>query len=277
MLKSEFINKVFLSHKVTKPFPASEKICDLFIKYLEFMFPELSHVQYKGIEEFEKRYKELNNELLSLLKSMQGMLDKKPEVLTNGFLDLLPEIHSKLKTDVEAIVIGDPAAKDAYEVIRTYPGFFAIAMYRIAHALYQLNLPLLPRIITEFAHAKTGVDIHPGAKIDSYFCIDHGTGIVIGETSVIGKHVKIYQGVTLGALSVNKNQASKKRHPTIEDHVVIYAGATILGADTVIGHHSIIGGNVWLTKSIPPFSTVYHKAQIELGKLEDIKNLPGTI
>jgi len=140
----------------------------------------------------------------------------------------------------------------------------AIAFYRIAHALLDLNTALLPRIITEWAHSITGIDIHPAAEIGEYFCIDHGTGIVIGETSDIGNHVKIYQGVTLGALSVDKSLANTKRHPTVQDHVIIYSGATILGGETVIGHHSIIGGNVWLTKSIPPYSTVYHRPDIEV-------------
>ena len=148
-----------------------------------------------------------------------------------------------------------PAAKSREEVIRTYPGFYAVAAYRIAHQLHLLGIQGIPRIITEHAHSKTGIDIHPGAKIGNHFCIDHGTGVVIGETSVIGNHVKIYQGVTLGALSVNKEDATKKRHPTLEDNVVVYAGATILGGGTVIGRGSVIGGNVWLTESVPPDTT----------------------
>ena len=175
-----------------------------------------------------------------------------------------------LNTDIEAIVLGDPAAHDRFEVIRAYPGFFAISFYRIAHALLDLDTPLLPRIITEYAHSQTGIDIHPAAEIGEHFFIDHGTGIVIGETAVIGNHVKLYQGVTLGALSVDKNMAFVKRHPTVEDHVIIYSGATILGGDTVIGHHSTIGGNVWLTKSVPPYSTVYHRASVEVVKQEKI-------
>ncbi len=139
-----------------------------------------------------------------------------------------------------------------------------MSFYRIAHALYQLNVPVVPRILTEQAHSKTGIDIHPAAQIGEYFCIDHGTGIVIGETTLIGKHVKIYQGVTLGALSVKKEMAFTKRHPTVEDMVVIYSGATILGGETVIGHHSIIGGNVWVTESVPPGSLVYHQPEITI-------------
>ena len=132
----------------------------------------------------------------------------------------------------------------------------------MAHALFKLDVPVIPRILTEYAHSKTGIDIHPGAEIGEYFFIDHGTGIVIGETTIIGDHVKLYQGVTLGALSIDKNMRNIKRHPTVEDHVVIYAGATILGGETVIGHHCVIGGNVWLTHSIPPGSKVYHNSEI---------------
>jgi serine O-acetyltransferase len=274
-MKSEFINKVFLSYKLSKPYPQADIIYEILNEYLKLMFPELSERQYNSVEEVEERYRELHQQLLSAFQAMQSFLPQKAEVITNGFLDFLPGIFDKLKSDVDAIVIGDPAATSAYEVIRAYPGFYAIAMYRMANALYKLSVPVLARIVTEYAHSKTGIDIHPGAEIGSHFCIDHGTGIVIGETTVIGKYVKIYQGVTLGALSVNKSMASKKRHPTIEDHVVIYAGATILGADTTIGHHSIVGGNVWLTKTVPPFSTVYHKAQIQIAKLEDTKGLPG--
>ena len=153
--------------------------------------------------------------------------------------------------------------------MRAYPGFYAIAFYRIAHALHRLHVPLLPRVITELAHARTGIDIHPAASIAPYFCIDHGTGVVIGETSVIGPHVKLYQGVTLGALSIDKSMAKSKRHPTIEEHVVIYAGATILGGDTTVGHHSVIGGNVWLIKSVSPFSRIYYKADGSMNIVEN--------
>ena len=162
-------------------------------------------------------------------------------------------------TDAQAIMDGDPAANSIREIIRTYPGFTAICIYRLAHELFILGVPLLPRILTEYAHSKTGIDIHPGAQIDEYLYIDHGTGLVIGETCIIGKHVKLYQGVTLGALSVDKILAGVQRHPIIEDHVIIYAGATILGGNTTVGHHSIIGGNVWLTSSVEPYTTVYHQ------------------
>jgi serine O-acetyltransferase len=184
----------------------------------------------------------------------------------------LPEIYRILNTDIEAIHQGDPAAKNEFEVIRAYPGFYALCFYRIAHALHGLEVPVLPRILTEFAHSKTGIDIHPAARIGEYFMIDHGTGVVIGETSVIGNHVKMYQGVTLGGMSINKDMAMQKRHPSIEDNVVIYSGATILGGDTLIGEGSVIGGNVWLTQSIPPGSLVYQSPKITIVENKFVKN-----
>lgn len=184
------------------------------------------------------------------------------EKITQQFIDKLPSVKGVLLDDARFILESDPAAKSLIEVIAIYPGFFAIYCYRIAHTIDQLSVPLLPRMVTEYAHKTTGIDIHPGATIGSPFSIDHGTGIVIGETAIIGNYVKIYQGVTLGALSVDKTKASKKRHPTIEDNVILYAGCTILGGSTTVGRNSIIGGNVWLTESIAPFSVVYHKSEI---------------
>ena len=184
------------------------------------------------------------------------------EKLSGQFLGMITPIKSTLIKDAEFILESDPAAKRLEEVIAIYPGFFATYCYRIAHALDQLQVPLLPRMITEYAHKITGIDIHPGAEIGTPFSIDHGTGIVIGETAKIGNYVKLYQGVTLGALSVDKSHASSKRHPTIEDNVILYAGSTILGGNTIVGRNSIIGGNVWLTESVAPFSVVYHKSEI---------------
>jgi serine O-acetyltransferase len=176
------------------------------------------------------------------------------------FLEAIPSIRKILATDVKAAYEGDPAAKSFDEIIFSYPGLFAIMVYRLANNLFRNGVPLLPRIMTEYAHNLTGIDIHPGAEIGESFVIDHGTGIVIGETSVIGKNVRIYQGVTLGALSLPKDAGEllrgRKRHPTIEDDVIIYSGATILGGDTVIGARSVIGGNVWMTESVPPDTTV---------------------
>jgi serine O-acetyltransferase len=180
--------------------------------------------------------------------------------ITLNFIDAIPSIRRILATDVRATYEGDPAAKSYDEIIFSYPGLSAITVYRVAHKLFENGVPLLPRIMTEHAHSLTGIDIHPGAEIGESFVIDHGTGVVIGETTLIGKNVRVYQGVTLGALSVPKGGGDRlrgvKRHPTIEDDVVIYSGATILGGDTVIGARSVIGGNVWLTESVPPDTTV---------------------
>lgn len=178
------------------------------------------------------------------------------------FLDRLPELREILATDVQAAFDGDPACKGPDEVIFCYPGLEAVTVQRLAHLLYELNIPFIPRMMTEWAHCRTGIDIHPGATIGPYFFIDHGTGVVIGETCVIGSHVKLYQGVTLGALSFPKDDETgelvrdTKRHPTIEDRVVVYANATILGGDTIVGHDSVIGSSVWLTKSVDPSSTI---------------------
>lgn len=203
-----------------------------------------------------------NESLRFLMENILEKLTKKKEVVTLKFLEKLPGTKKKLIRDAEFILNSDPAATNLIEVVSIYPGFYAIFCYRIAHCLDKLHIPLLPRIITEHAHSKTGIDIHPGASIGCPFSIDHGTGIVIGETTKIGHKVKLYQGVTLGALSVSKSKASKKRHPTIEDNVIIYAGSTILGGDTVVGRNTVIGGNVWLTESVAPFSVVYHKSEI---------------
>ena len=176
---------------------------------------------------------------------------EKAEKITLGLLEALPEIRRLIHLDVIALFEGDPAAKSDEEVIVSYPGLEAIVVYRLAHYIHTCGVPVIPRIMSEYIHGKTGIDIHPGATIGESFFIDHGTGIVIGETTVIGKNVKIYQGVTLGALSVKKNYQDKKRHPTIEDDVTIYANATILGGQTVIGKGAVIGGNTWIVKSVP--------------------------
>lgn len=183
-----------------------------------------------------------------------------PEEIVKQFMAQLPKIKALLDKDIEALYSGDPAAYDVLEIIIAYPGFHGVASYRIANAIYHYGIPLVPRIITENAHSTTGIDIHPAATIGESLCIDHGTGVVIGQTCVIGNNVKIYQGVTLGALSIPKEKSKVKRHPTIEDNVVLYAQATILGGETVIGKNSIIGGNVWITESVPPNSKVIYDA-----------------
>lgn len=185
--------------------------------------------------------------------------------ITVKFLHGLPELRKMLAKDILAAYEGDPAAKGYDEIIFSYPGLRAITVYRIAHELYSMNVPLIPRIMTEYAHSHTGIDIHPGADIGESFFIDHGTGVVIGETASIGKRVRIYQGVTLGAISLSKAECkrlrNKKRHPTLEDDVIIYANATILGGETVVGARSVIGGNVWLTHSVPPDTEVFIQKQ----------------
>ncbi len=193
------------------------------------------------------------------------------------FFAWIPELKRLLAMDVKVTFDGDPAAKTHDEIIFSYPGFFAIAVYRMAHCLFQLDTPLIPRIMSEYAHSRTGIDIHPGATIGKRFAIDHGTGVVIGETTVVGENVRIYQGVTLGALSLPENcgerYKGKKRHPTIEDNVIVYSGATILGGQTVIGSGSIIGGNVWVTRSVPPDTTlVIEEPRLIYRHGEDSKN-----
>ena len=203
----------------------------------------------------------LDHSQILLLGLLIGLTEKKEEV-ANHFFENLETIKKTLLKDAGFILESDPAATQLIEVIAIYPGFFAIFCYRIANSLAKLSVPLLPRMITEYSHKVTGIDIHPLAEIGCPFSIDHGTGIVIGETTIIGNNVKLYQGVTLGALSVDKSKALKKRHPTIEDNVILYSGCTILGGETVVGRNSVIGGNVWLTESIAPFSVVYHKSEI---------------
>lgn len=188
------------------------------------------------------------------------------EIVWEKFLICLPEVLKQLNFDAECLYQNDPASNSVEEVILAYPGFFAIAVYRLSHEFNQQDMPLIPRMMSEYAHRLTGIDIHPGATIGSPFFIDHGTGVVIGETTIIKSSVKLYQGVTLGALQVSKEMKNKKRHPTVENNVTIYAGATILGGDTIIGENCTIGGNVWLTESVPPNSIVYHKSETKLKK-----------
>lgn len=210
-----------------------------------------------------KRHDGLKNLLVALMSEADYNASNATKE-TALFFSTLPILYKSLIKDAEAVLAFDPAAQSLEEVIVTYPGFFATAVYRLSHQLWLQGIALLPRLFAEYAHSTTGIDIHPAAKIGGSFSIDHGTGIVIGETAKIGENVKMYQGVTLGALNVAKEEALKKRHPTIEDEVIIYSGATILGGDTVIGSGSIIGGNVWLTYSVPANSVVYHKSEIKI-------------
>ena len=207
--------------------------------------------------------------LKELLYSIRKMLDQSPDELAEAFMSKVPEVFEQLVNDAESLTLFDPAASCVEEIILSYPGFYCITVYRLAHILYQLGVPVLPRVMAEYAHGQTGIDIHPGASIDTPFFIDHGTGIVIGETAVIGKNVKLYQGVTLGALTVEKKMAKTKRHPTIEDNVVIYAGSTILGGQTVIGKNTVVGGNTWITESVLPHSVVYRNHRVVIRDSKD--------
>ena len=195
--------------------------------------------------------------------ALPGLEPEARERVADGFFAALPAVREALLVDARATYEGDPAASGVDEVVLAYPGFFATAVHRVAHHLHTAGVPLLPRVLGEIAHRATGIDIHPGARIGASFAIDHGTGVVVGETAVLGDRVRLYQGVTLGAASVSKRLAHTKRHPTIGDDVVIYAGATILGGDTVIGAGSRIGGNVWLTRSVPPGSVVATSASVD--------------
>ncbi len=248
-----------------RPMPAKRKAAEWVDRLINSLFPIR---QAEFLTELELRQLELGlEELLLPLKEHTRPCDK---ILTY-FFDTIPLIYKQLNEDANAFLEFDPAAFSIEEIITSYPGFYAIAVYRISHRLYQLGIPVLPRMISEYAHSQTGIDIHPGATIGDKFFIDHGTGVVIGETCVIGNNVKIYQGVTLGALSVQKSENNTKRHPTIEENVTIYSGSTILGGKTVVGHDSVIGGNVWLTHSIEPFSLVYHKSEIRVRTTRDLE------
>lgn len=241
-----------------------EEAIEFLREMIDFLFPHFSSKVYYSKEDVTAKMQLMERNLISLLKTLNSNFKNDPSETAKKFFEQIPFVHDNLWADAEFINQGDPASESIDEVILAYPGFYAIIIFRIAHELYKLNIPIIPRILTEYAHEKTGIDIHPGAQIDSPFFIDHGTGIVIGETSVIGKNVKIYQGVTLGAMSVDKSLAEVKRHPTIEDDVVIYSQAVILGGNTVIGKGSVVGGNAWITQSIEPNSIVYNKSEVRV-------------
>mgnify|MGYP002114843488 FL=1 len=231
---------------------------------------ELTNVMFpvrddKHISEVQiaARWEKLQQDFLKIICPLCSCKQVDCKELTQKFFSEIPLVYTGLVRDAEMYSTCDPASYCIEEVILCYPGFYAIMVYRIAHIAYRLQIPVLPRVMTEYAHSQTGIDINPGAQIGPHFYIDHGTGIVIGETTVIGKNVCLYQGVTLGATYVDKELRGQQRHPTIEDNVIIYAGSTILGGNTVIGHDTVIG-NVWLTESVPPHSTVYHKPEIRI-------------
>lgn len=264
------------SHLGHKPLPSREAVTDILEDFLDILYPgiwrrqnlHLGNVEYHVGDIIDRLHDKL---ILQVSRAMRHEIDclppeQKPAldgvdleaVAQQKVLELLrklPDVRQLLETDVQAAYEGDPAAKSYHEIIFCYPGLEAVSIYRIAHELLLLGVPLVPRMMTEYAHAKTGIDIHPGARIGPGFFIDHGTGVVIGETCDIGRNVKLYQGVTLGALSFPRDSSGNiirgmKRHPTLEDEVVVYANATILGGDTTVGHHAVIGSNVWITQSV---------------------------
>lgn len=262
--------------------PDKEAIIDVVDKLIKIIYPgyynnkvyKIYSLKNNMSAAIEDAIYNLQKQIMLVLKyrnagknSSDKKLDEKAESITLDFMEKIPEIRAVLDTDIQAFYDGDPAAYSKDEIILSYPGLFAISVYRIAHELWQLKVPMIPRIMTEYAHSVTGIDIHPGATIGKYFFIDHGTGIVIGETTIIGEHVKIYQGVTLGGISTKGGQSlkGKKRHPTIMDNVTIYSGASILGGNTVIGENVVVGGNTFITESIESGTRVSAKKQ-ELQK-----------
>ncbi len=269
-------------HVDFEPIPSKDSVIDIINRFREIIFPgyftrekidPVNLTYYLG-QTVTKLYDLLSEQITNSIRHDCFRYDRPcVECETKGYqvatamLESIPEIRRLLSMDVRATLKGDPAAKSEDEIIFSYPGIFALTIYRVAHRLNDLGVNLLPRIMTEYAHSETGIDIHPGAEIGESFVIDHGTGVVIGETTVIGNNVRIYQGVTLGALSIPEGAGERlkgtKRHPTIEDEVIIYSGATILGGDTLIGARSVIGGSVWLTGSIPPDT----KVMLETPKL----------
>jgi len=267
-------------HVSAEPIPYRESIIDILRRLALILYPgyfirtrlDSTNLEYYLGQQIVGLYEVLSEQIIlairhDCIRQNLSCVHCEPlgQKLAVEFLQKLPQLREMLAKDIRAALDGDPAAKSYDEIIFSYPGIWAITVYRIAHELYHQKIPLMPRIMTEYAHGRTGIDIHPGAHIGVSFFIDHGTGVVIGETCTIGNQVRIYQGVTLGALSLSKAECkrlrSKKRHPSIEDDVIIYANATILGGNTVVGARSVIGGNVWLTHSVPPDTEVFIKKQ----------------
>lgn len=265
MNENDFIQQLLLNKRRRVQYFLNKQEAEYFIQDLfQFLFVQAGE---GDVERTTKRYEQLKNNFASLLSELVHDNEIVKDHVSRFFSNL-PNTYKALLEDADAILASDPAARNLSEVIVAYPGFYATVIYRLSHCIWKLGVTILPRLFCEYAHSKTGIDIHPGAHIGRGFAIDHGTGVVIGETTVIGNNVKIYQGVTLGALNVLKENACTKRHPTIEDGVILYSGATILGGETVIGRGSIIGGNVWLTYSVPPNSVVYHKSEIKVRDKE---------
>ncbi len=265
-----------INHLGHKPLPNKDAIIDILTDLMEVIYPgyirrqnlHIGNVEYHVGDLVDGLHDKLTEQIGRVLRHDCGPgepaeldIEGEAQQKTIAFLRKVPELRMVLEQDAEEAFVGDPAAKNYHEIILCYPGLEAITIYRIAHELLLLGVPLIPRMMTEYAHSKTGIDIHPGARIGPSFFIDHGTGVVIGETCDIGSHVKLYQGVTLGALSFPRDAngniiRGQKRHPTLEDEVVVYANATILGGSTVVGHHAVVGSSVWLTESVAPYSVV---------------------
>ena len=252
------------------PFPLKRDVADITDALIGGLYPQLATEPAADAADLARRIDRACHRFGAVAEPLCSSVASD---LAAGLLAALPEVHDHSLEDAAAILAGDPAAESLDEVIAAYPGFLAIAVHRLAHAVHSLGVPVVPRLMAELAHSRSGVDIHPAANIGRRLCIDHATGIVICETTVIGDDVKLYQGVTLGALSVSKREAGTKRHPTIGDRVVIYANATVLGGDTTIGADSIIGGNVFLTSSVPPGSLVYqtsdYRVRRQRGAIDD--------
>lgn len=264
-LPKEIYRSYMCAHVNLPPVESTQQFVD---ELVIFLFPVKGN-RTVSLKSIQKELRRLRFRLSELLYPLHGDAEEEVTRVVESFFNRLPAVYGLLLSDANAFLDSDPSAKGIEEVIMSFPGFYAISVYRIAHELQLLNVPLLPRIISEYIHGKTGIDIHPAARIGKNFFIDHGTGVVIGETTEIGDNVKIYQGVTLGALFVERGLRDQKRHPTIQDDVIIYAGSTILGGKTIVGRGSVIGGNVWLTESVEPHSMVYHKPQIVIRDKKD--------
>ena len=265
LLPKEIFRSYVCAHANLPPVESTQHFVD---ELVMFFFP-LKGNRTVSLKSLQKELRRLRFRLSELLYPLHDGAEEEVTQVVESFFNQLPDVYDKMLNDAQSFLNSDPSAKGIEEIIMSFPGFYAISVYRIAHELSLLNVPLLPRIMSEYLHGKTGIDIHPAAKIGKNFFIDHGTGVVIGETTEIGDNVKIYQGVTLGALFVERALRDQKRHPTIQDDVIIYAGTTILGGKTVVGRGSVIGGNVWLTESVEPHSLVYHQPQIVIRDKKD--------
>jgi serine O-acetyltransferase len=258
-----------VAHRVLEqghPFPLKRNVARVFDALIGSLFPQLASYTARDARDLAQR---IDGACFRFGTIASPLTERPADELAQALLASLPDVHERSLDDARAILAGDPAAETLDEVVAAYPGFLAIAAHRLAHAAHRIGVPIVPRLMAELAHSRSGVDIHPAATIGRSFCIDHATGIVIGETTVIGDEVKLYQGVTLGALSVSKDKAGTKRHPTIGDRVVIYANATVLGGDTTVGADSVIGGNVFLTRSVPPGSLVYQTSEHRVRPHQD--------